>query len=231
MLKVKQLEFAYGEVNVLREVNLHVPPQSIVCLMGRNGVGKTTLMLNILGLYTPRAGSIEFDGEDITSTPAHKRVRNGMAYVPQGRHIFPRLTVEENLRTGLAARGDRSRVVPEEVFDYFPVLKAMRNRLGGNLSGGQQQQLSIGRALVTDPRLLILDEPTEGIQPNIITLIGETLTRLVHEKGLTVLIVEQYLDFVRTFSHRFLVMNRGTIVAGDETANLHEDLVKEYLHV
>jgi urea transport system ATP-binding protein len=231
MLKVNQLEFAYGEVTVLREVNLHVPSQSIVCLMGRNGVGKTTLMLNVLGLQTPRAGSIEFAGEDVTSLSAHKRVRNGMAYVPQGRHIFPRLTVEENLRTGLAARGDRSKVVPEEVFDYFPVLKNMRNRLGGNLSGGQQQQLAIGRALVTDPRLLILDEPTEGIQPNIITLIGETLKRLVHEKGLTVLIVEQYLDFVRTFSHRFLVMNRGTIVAGDETENLHEDLVKEYLHV
>jgi urea transport system ATP-binding protein len=231
MLNINELQFAYGEVNVLRGVTLDVPTGSMVCMMGRNGVGKTTLMQNILGLYAPKSGSITLDGVDVTKMPPHKRVKNGMAYVPQGRHIFPRLTVEENLRTGLSARGDKSKVIPEEVFEYFPVLKEMRSRQGGNLSGGQQQQLAIGRALVTDPRLLILDEPTEGIQPNIITLIGETLRRLVDEKGLTVLIVEQYLDFVRTFSHRFLVMNRGVVVAGDETTNLHEDLVKEYLHV
>ncbi|MFT5122170.1 MAG: urea transport system ATP-binding protein [Candidatus Omnitrophota bacterium] len=231
MLNINELQFAYGEVNVLRGVTLDVPTGSMVCMMGRNGVGKTTLMQNILGLYAPKSGSITLDGEDVTKMPPHKRVKNGMAYVPQGRHIFSRLTVEENLRTGLSARGDKSKIIPEEVFEYFPVLKEMRSRQGGNLSGGQQQQLAIGRALVTDPRLLILDEPTEGIQPNIITLIGETLRRLVDEKGLTVLIVEQYLDFVRTFSHRFLVMNRGVVVAGDETTNLHEDLVKEYLHV
>jgi urea transport system ATP-binding protein len=231
MLKVENLEYAYGEVNVLRDVNLHVETGKIACLMGRNGVGKTTLMKNIIGIYNQNAGKLFFQDADITRTPAHKRVQNGLAYVPQGRQIFPKLSVEENLRTGLGARKDRSKKIPPEIYEYFPVLGEMRKRMGGDLSGGQQQQLAIGRALATDPALIVLDEPTEGIQPNIIQHIGETLALLVKEKGLTVLIVEQYLDFVREFSESFFVMNRGSIVAEGATANLDPDIVHQYLSV
>ena len=231
MLRIENLEYAYGEVNVLRQVSLEVKAGQIACLMGRNGVGKTTLMKNIMGIYSARAGSLRFEEKDITQVPAHKRIKKGLAYVPQGRQIFAKLTVEENLRTGLSARMDRAKSVPEEVYEYFPVLGEMRTRMGGDLSGGQQQQLAIGRALTTDPKLIVLDEPTEGIQPNIIQHIGETLTQMVKEKGLTVLIVEQYLDFVREFSQSFIVMNRGQVVAEGETATMDHDLVHNYLSV
>lgn len=231
MLNVEQLEYAYGEVSVLRDVNLHVKKGEIACLMGRNGVGKTTLMKNIMGIYLPKSGQITFRNEPVTRKPAHRRVKDGIAYVPQGRQIFPKLSVEENLRTGLSARGDSLNFVPEAIYEFFPVLAEMRRRMGGDLSGGQQQQLAIGRALATDPSLLVLDEPTEGIQPNIIQLIGETLTRLVKEQGMTVLIVEQYLDFVREFSQSFFVMNRGSIVAGGDTRDLNATIVQEYLSV
>lgn len=231
MLEVEQLTYAYGEVQVLHGVSMEVPERSVVCLMGRNGVGKTTLMRNLVGLYRPTGGSVKLQGEDISGRPAHARTRAGIGYVPQGRHIFPRLSVEENLRTGLGARRDGARSVPEDIYDFFPVLKDMRKRMGGNLSGGQQQQLAIGRALAAQPRLLILDEPTEGIQPNIIQMIGDLLKQLVEDRGMTVLIVEQYLDFVREFSDRFYIMNRGVIVSGDATDQLHETIVRKYLHV
>lgn len=228
MLNVDKMSFSYGGVQALFEVSLDVPAGEIVCIMGRNGVGKTTLVRNIMGLLSLSFGSVTLNNTDISVLPPHKRVRQGIAYVPQGRQIFPRLTVEENLRTGLASKKD---VIPPDVFEYFPVLDEMRARMGGDLSGGQQQQLAIARALVTRPKLLILDEPTEGIQPNIIQRIGEVLRTLSKEQGMTILIVEQYLDFVKEFCDRFVLMNRGRVVAADEITHLREELVEEYLHV
>lgn len=228
MLNVDKMSFSYGGVQALFEVSLEVPAGEMVCIMGRNGVGKTTLVRNVMGLLSLSFGSVTLNDVEISALPPHKRVRQGMAYVPQGRQIFPRLTVEENLRTGLASKRDQ---IPAEVFEYFPVLDEMRNRMGGDLSGGQQQQLAIARALVTRPKLLILDEPTEGIQPNIIQRIGEVLRALSKEQGMTILIVEQYLDFVKEFADRFVLMNRGRVVAADEIAHLREELVEEYLHV
>ncbi len=228
MLNIEKLSFSYGGVQALTEVTMNVPTGEMVCIMGRNGVGKTTLVRNIMGLLSLSLGSVTLDEADISALPPHRRVRLGMAYVPQGRQIFARLSVEENLRTGLASRRDE---IPPEVFEYFPVLDEMRARMGGDLSGGQQQQLAIARALVTKPRLLILDEPTEGIQPNIIQRIGEVLGTLSKEQGMTILIVEQYLDFVKEFCDRFVLMNRGRVVATDEISRLSEELVEEYLHV
>ena len=231
MLVVRNLSFAYGEVQVLRGVEMEVPSQEIVCVMGRNGVGKTTLMKNIAGLLKPSVGSIKMGERELVRLPTHKRVQAGIAFVPQGRMIFPKLTVEENLRVGLSARSDRRTQIPEEIYDLFPVLKEMTRRMGGDLSGGQQQQLAIARALVADPKLLILDEPTEGIQPNIIQQIGTVLRQLVVKNKMTVLIVEQYLDFVREYAQRFYIMNRGEIVAGGATENLSQEMVKQYLSV
>lgn len=231
MLEVENLSFSYGEVQVLRGVDIEIPTEQIVCVMGRNGVGKTTLMQNIIGLLKPSSGSIRMEGQELVGVPTHNRIRAGLAFVPQGRMIFPKLTVEENLKVGLSARSDKQTGIPEDVYELFPVLKEMTKRMGGDLSGGQQQQLAIGRALVTDPKVLILDEPTEGIQPNIIQQIGAVLRRLVEQKGMTVLIVEQYLDFVREFCQRFYIMNRGEIVADGETENLNQDMIKQYLSV
>lgn len=231
ILTVENLHFAYGEVATLRGVNITVPKGSIVSLMGRNGVGKTTLLKNLMGLQSPSSGSITYQGKDITSLHTHKRVKQGLGYVPQGRQIFPRLTVEDNLRIGLDARSTSLKKVPQDIYDFFPVLFDMRARAGGNLSGGQQQQLAIGRALATDPSVLILDEPTEGIQPNIIQLIGQILQQLSREKGMTIFIVEQYLDFVREISTHFYIMNRGAIAAGGDIPTLTQELVHQYLSV
>ena len=228
MLKLENISYSYGQVQALFEISLEVPKGEMVCIMGRNGVGKTTLVRNIMGLLSSSFGGIFLNDQSISALPPHRRVRQGMAYVPQGRQIFSRLTVEENLRTGLASRRD---VIPAEVFDYFPVLDEMRARMGGDLSGGQQQQLAIARALVTKPSLLILDEPTEGIQPNIIQRIGEVLKMLSKEQGMTILIVEQYLDFVKEFCDRFVLMNRGRVVASDTIDRLREELIEEFLHV
>ena len=231
MLNVKALDFKYGEVQVLRDVHLDVPAGRMVCIMGRNGVGKSTLVGNITGLLNPVAGDIELNGKKLRGLPAHERVKAGLALVPQGRQIFPRLTVEENLRVGLAACNRAERHIPGEVYEYFPVLAEMRKRRGGDLSGGQQQQLAIGRALVTRPRVLVLDEPTEGIQPNIIQHIGAILRKLVEDQGLTVLMVEQYVDFVREYGHHFAIMNRGAVVARGETKDLDDGMVAEFLSV
>ena len=231
MLKVQNLSFSYGEVQVLRGIDAHVPAETIVSVMGRNGVGKTTLLNNIIGLLKPSSGSIQIEERELVGVSTHRRIRAGLAYVPQGRMIFPKLTVEENLRVGLSAREDKKTQIPDEIFELFPILKEMGKRMGGDLSGGQQQQLAIGRALVTDPKVLILDEPTEGIQPNIIQQIGTVLRKLVETQRMTILIVEQYLDFVREFCQQFYIMNRGEIVAQGETDALSQGMIQEYLSV
>ena len=229
MLLVENLSFSYGEVQALRNVSLKVPVATIVSVMGRNGVGKTTLMKNIVGTLKSNNGSVYLDNQPIHNLMAHQRVSAGIGYVPQGRMIFPKLTVSENLQIGLA--GSQNKIIPNQIFDLFPILKDMESRMGGDLSGGQQQQLAIGRALVTDPKILILDEPTEGIQPNIIQQIGQVLLQLVQEKGLTVLIVEQYLDFVREFCQSFYIMNRGEMVVNGITEDLNQQIIRDYLSV
>lgn len=230
-LKVSDMEFAYGEVTVLRGLDLEINTATISCVMGRNGVGKTTFLRNIVGLEKPSAGQIFMNGKDVTSAEAHERAALGIGYVPQGRQIFPLLSVEENLSVALEAVHTGERRIPESVFKTFPVLDQMRNRKGGDLSGGQQQQLAIARALVTQPKLLVLDEPTEGIQPNVITQIGEIIRKLVEEEGITILLVEQYVDFVRKFAHSFQVMNRGRFVAQGQTSELDDSMVKKHLSV
>jgi urea transport system ATP-binding protein len=199
--------------------------------MGRNGVGKTTLMQCIMGLLPVRSGTLQYRDQDLARLSAERRAPLGIGYVPQGRQIFPLLTVEENLRIGLPARADRSRQIPNHIFEIFPVLKEMLGRRGGDLSGGQQQQLAIGRALVIEPRLLILDEPTEGIQPNIVHEIGEIIRRLMTELQLTVILVEQKLPFARRVADRFIILDRGRLMASGAMPDLGEDLVKRYLTV
>lgn len=231
MLSVRGLNQFYGESHSLWDLDLEVPEGRCTCLMGRNGVGKTTLLQCIMGLLPVRSGTLEFSGLDLTKLAADRRAGLGIGYVPQGRQIFPLLTVQENLEIGLPARRDPCRRLPELVFELFPVLKEMLGRRGGDLSGGQQQQLAIGRALALDPKLLILDEPTEGIQPNIVAEIGDIIRRLNRETGLTVLLVEQKLPFARRVADRFCILDRGRAVANGAIAELGEDLVREYLTV
>ena len=231
MLKIEGLNQFYGESHTLWDIDLEVPGEECTCLMGRNGVGKTTLLECIMGLLPPRSGRILFESTDLTRLPAERRAALGIGYVPQGRQIFPLLTVEENLLVGLPARRDGARGIPPLVFELFPVLREMLHRRGGDLSGGQQQQLALGRALVLDPGLLILDEPTEGIQPNIVQEIGEIIRRLNRETGLTVLLVEQKLPFARKVADRFCILDRGRNVAGGMMTELDDTLVREYLTV
>ncbi len=231
MLQISGLNQFYGGSHILWDLDLEVPAGRCVCLMGRNGVGKTTLLKCIMGLLPLASGSIRFEGRDITASPAELRARIGIGYVPQGREIFPQLTVEENLRLGLLARRDRRRQIPERIFELFPVLKEMRHRRGGDLSGGQQQQLAIGRALAIDPKLLILDEPTEGIQPNIVRQISDIIVRLNREEGLTVLLVEQKLAFARRAGQQFLIMEKGRLVASGPMTALDDGIVQRHLSV
>ena len=221
----------YGESHTLWDVDLDVLSGTCTCLMGRNGVGKTTLLKSIMGLLPVSSGSIFFDGNELTGKPAELRARKGIGYVPQGREIFTQLSVEENLRVALLARDDGLREIPEYIFEIFPVLKQMLNRRGGDLSGGQQQQLAIGRALSLSPKLLILDEPTEGIQPNIVHEIGDIILRLNQEKGLTILLVEQKLPFARRVAQSFCILDKGRDVATDAIENLEEDVINRYLKV
>lgn len=231
MLKITNLNQYYGQSHTLWDISLEVHKGECLCIMGRNGVGKTTLMDTIMGQHAVESGKIEFDGEDITSLNAEQRASLGIGYVPQGRQIFPLLTVEENLKIGIPARRDGLKAVPKSVYDMFPVLYDMRNRQGGDLSGGQQQQLAIGRALVIDPKLIIFDEPTEGIQPNIVSDIAQIMRRLNKEIGLTVLLVEQKLPFARKMGDRFYIIDRGEHVSDGPMESLSEDLIRKYLTV
>jgi urea transport system ATP-binding protein len=230
LLEVSQLNQFYGESHTLWDVGLEVPEGECVVVMGRNGVGKTTLLRSIMGLL-PVSGSIRYQGKEFVDRPAEQRARAGIGYVPQGREIFAQLTVEENLETGLLARDDGRRDIPSFVFELFPVLRDMLQRRGGDLSGGQQQQLALGRALACDPKLLLLDEPTEGIQPNIVQQIGDVVDRLRTERNITVLLVEQKLPFARRLAQRFCILERGRVAASGKIADLSSDLVDRYLKV
>ena len=231
MLKIEKLNQFYGESHTLWDVDLDVLSGTCTCLMGRNGVGKTTLLKSIMGLLPVSSGSVFFDGNEIADKPAELRARKGIGYVPQGREIFTQLSVEENLQVALLAREDGLNEIPELIFEAFPVLKQMLNRRGGDLSGGQQQQLAIGRALTLNPKILILDEPTEGIQPNIVHQIGDIITFLNKEKGITILLVEQKLPFARRVAQNFCILDKGRNVAADLIENLDDKIVKEYLTV
>ncbi len=230
MLHVENLNQYYGGSHILRDISFDAPTGQVTCLLGRNGVGKTTLLKCLMGLVPAKTGAIRFGGEDITNAASHARVKAGIGYVPQGREIFPRLTVEENLRMGLAAR-PAGTPIPERIFEMFPVLKQMMKRRGGDLSGGQQQQLAIGRALAFGPKLLILDEPTEGIQPSIIKDIERAIRSLAEEGSMAILLVEQYYDFARSLADQYLVMERGEIIKRGAGCDMDKDGVRELLAV
>jgi urea transport system ATP-binding protein len=231
VLKVESIDLYYGAAQALRHVSVAAEPGKIACVLGRNGVGKSSLLRAIVGHQPVRAGSIVLDGQDITRRKAYERACRGVAYVPQGREIFPLLTVRENLETGFARLPASERSIPDEIFDLFPILKSMLGRRGGDLSGGQQQQLAIARALVTQPRLLVLDEPTEGIQPSIIKDIGRAITYLREQGRMAILLVEQYFDFARSLADTYAVMERGEVVLAGKGAEMVESDVRRYLTV
>jgi urea transport system ATP-binding protein len=231
MLAVENIDLYYGAAQALRSVSLKATPGRVTCVMGRNGVGKTSLMRAICGHQNIAAGAIMWEGQDIAKLAPHARAKRGIAFVPQGREIFPLLTVRENLETGFAPVKRADRFVPDEIFDLFPVLKDMLWRRGGDLSGGQQQQLAIGRALVTRPRLLVLDEPTEGIQPSIIKDIGRAIDYLRSKGDMAIVLVEQYFEFARDLADDFAVMDRGAVVMAGDKASLVEKDVRSRLSV
>ncbi|HEY7991738.1 MAG TPA: urea ABC transporter ATP-binding subunit UrtE [Stellaceae bacterium] len=231
MLAVEKIQLYYGASHILRDVSVTAEPGSITCVLGRNGVGKTSLMRAVIGLQPIRAGKIMWEGADISALKPHERARRGLALVPQGREIFPRLTVLENLQTGLAPLPRGKRSIPEEIYALFPVLKEMLGRRGGDLSGGQQQQLAIARALVTRPRLLILDEPTEGIQPSIIKDIERVIRELARRGTMAILLVEQYFEFAQALADRYVVMERGEVVLSGQASDMVENDVRRYLTV
>jgi len=231
VLAVKGVNQFYGGSHILWNVDLAVPQGSLVCLMGRNGMGKTTLLKCIMGLLNVRSGSIRFEGVDLLKRPVEERARIGIGYVPQGHEVFSHLTVEENLRVGLRVHKNGARAIPQRIFDLFPVLKKMLKRRGGDLSGGQQQQLAIGRALVLQPKLLILDEPSEGIQPNIVHEIGDVILKLNKEEGLTVLLVEQKLPFARRVASEFCILSNGRPVTVGSIGELTDEIVRAHLSV
>ena len=231
MLNVENVDLFYGAAQALKTVSMQAETGKVTCVMGRNGVGKTSLMRAVVGQQPLTRGSVNWDGKDISSLPVFERARMGIAFVPQGREIFPLLSVAENLETGFACLPRGKRRVPDEVFDLFPVLKNMMRRRGGDLSGGQQQQLAIGRALVTRPKLLILDEPTEGIQPSIIQDIGRAISYLRDTGDMAIVLVEQYFEFARDLADRFTVMDRGEVVLAGEKADMNETDVRRHLPV
>ena len=227
MLDVRNLIVAYGQSEVLHGIDLSVAPGEIVAVVGRNGMGKSTLMKSLIGIMPTKSGQVTVDGADITSMPSHARVKRGIAYVPQGRQIFGTMTVRENIETGLVVTGKSD--VPDDIYALFPILDEFGKRRGGNLSGGQQQQLAIARALVADPKLIILDEPTEGIQPSIIKLIGEVIKGLSKRGDLAILLVEQYYDFGRELADHYMVMSRGQIVKQGLGADMDKDNIRDFV--
>ncbi|QGQ94829.1 urea ABC transporter ATP-binding subunit UrtE [Paenibacillus psychroresistens] len=231
MLRIEHLQVGYGESMILRDVTMQIEPGQVVCLMGRNGVGKTTLMKSIMGLLKPKTGSIEYQDTIITNTPTDRRAKMGIGYVPQGRDIFSHLTVEENLLLGLEASVPRIKQLPDSIFTMFPVLKEMLKRRGGDLSGGQQQQLSIARALASKPKLLLLDEPMEGIQPSIVMEIEQVIENIKRTREVAILLVEQSLAFATTIADYYYVLDRGAIAAEGSAADLSEEQVKQHLTV
>jgi urea transport system ATP-binding protein len=231
MLKVENIDLAYGAAKVLRSVSVEAAVGQVSCVLGRNGVGKTSLLRAIVGHQPISAGRILVDDQDISKLPSYERARRGVGYVPQGREIFPLLTVRENLETGFAPIARRDRFVPDEIFELFPVLGEMMHRRGGDLSGGQQQQLAIGRALVTRPKLLVLDEPTEGIQPSVIKDIGRAIDYLRQKGEMAILLVEQYFDFARELADSFIVMERGEVVMAGSKEDLKGDDVRSRIAI
>jgi urea transport system ATP-binding protein len=231
MLKVENIDLAYGAAKVLRSVSVEAAVGQVSCVLGRNGVGKTSLLRAIVGHQPISAGRILVDDQDISKLPSYERARRGVAFVPQGREIFPLLSVRENLETGFAPIARRDRFVPDEIFELFPVLGEMMHRRGGDLSGGQQQQLAIGRALVTRPKLLVLDEPTEGIQPSVIKDIGRAIDYLRQKGEMAILLVEQYFDFARELADSFIVMERGEVVMAGSKEDLKGDDVRSRIAI
>lgn len=229
MFNISKLHVSYGESLVINDISFSVQSRESVAIMGRNGMGKTTLLKSLIGLLPVRSGEIKLDGAMLTNLPTYRRVQRGMAYVPQGRMVFPYLTVEQNILSGAEHSGHLE--VPDYLYQFFPVLKEMKNRKGGNLSGGQQQMLAIARALISDPKVLILDEPTEGIQPSIIKEIAQTLNLLRHERGFSIVVSEQVLSFALDLADRFLVIDRGRIVHEEPRANLNQEKVKSFLTI
>lgn len=231
MIEINKVNQLYGGTQILWDLEMNIAAGSCTCIMGRNGVGKTTLLKCLMGLLPIKSGQLLLDGADFTRKSAESRAHSGIGYVPQGRDIFPLLTVEENLRVGLNARPDKSKKIPDKIYDLFPVLYDMLHRRGGDLSGGQQQQLAIGRALVIDPKVLILDEPNEGIQPNIVKQIGDVITLLNEEEGMTVVLVEQKLTFARRVGKEFRLMEKGRVVASGAMPDLSDELIAKHLAV
>jgi urea transport system ATP-binding protein len=229
MLNIQDLRASYGESEVLHGINLDVEPGEIVAIMGRNGMGKTTLMKTLMGIMPERAGDVSLGGKALTGMKSHQRVANGIAYVPQGRMIFSSMTVQDNVETGLTVTGQKS--VPEDIYELFPVLLEMKSRRGGNLSGGQQQQLAIARALASNPKVLLLDEPTEGIQPSIIREMGRTLRKIRDQKGLSIVVSEQVLSFALDVADRVLVIENGTFVHESPRETIDEEKVAKFLSV
>ena len=231
LLELNNITAGYGQTPVLFDVDMTVNEGDMVCLLGRNGVGKTTLLRSIIGLNKIDRGSLTFDSKNITKAPTYRRSRYGIAYIPQGREIIPYLSVLDNLKLGFTASGKSSKRIPSEIFEFFPMLKEHLPRQGGLLSGGQQQQLAIARGLMCNPKIMLLDEPTEGIQPSIVQEIEDTLRRINREKGITVIVVEQKIDFARQLARKFFIMDKGAIVAKGNTSQLTDDLVHQYLTV
>ncbi len=231
LLKLTDVSAGYGQTPVLVNVDMVVEKGDIACILGRNGMGKTTLLRSIIGLNKVIKGDIVFDADDITNIPTYKRSRYGIAFIPQGREIIPYLSVLDNLKLGLAASRKKLKKIPDEIFEFFPMLTQHLKRQGGLLSGGQQQQLAIARGLMCDPQIMLLDEPTEGIQPSIVQEIDETLKRINREKGVTLLVVEQKIDFAKQLAQKFFIMEKGAIAAKGNTSDLTDTLVRRYLTV